>query len=105
MPRYSMTGKNGQLYTIDGPEGLSRERVQAEILKRAPEAGQAKTVFEDYVEEVPILGDLILGTADVGLGAVQGVAGVTGAVTEAFGADNAASRFFEDIAQGARSWM
>lgn len=105
MPRYSMTGKNGQLYTIDGPEGLSRERVQAEILKRAPEAGQAKTVFEDYAEEVPILGDLAIGAADIGLGAVQGVAGVTGAVTEAFGADNAASRFFEDIAQGARSWM
>jgi hypothetical protein len=62
-------------------------------------------VFEDYVEEIPLLGDLILGTTDVGLGLVQGAAGVTGAAAEAFGADNAVSGFFEDIAEGARGLM
>jgi hypothetical protein len=41
MPRYSMTGKDGKLYTVDGPPGLNADIVRAEILKRAPQAGQA----------------------------------------------------------------
>jgi hypothetical protein len=37
-----MTGKDGNIYQITGPEGLNKDTVQAEILKRAPQAGIAK---------------------------------------------------------------
>lgn len=37
--RYQMRGKDGKVYMINGPAGLSREVVKAEILKRAPQAG------------------------------------------------------------------
>ena len=105
MPRYSMTGKNGKLYTVDGPPGLTREVVQAEILRRAPEAGQAKGAVEDVLEEIPLVGGALTGLADIGLGAVQGAAGVTKAATEAFGADTGVSKFFGDVAQEARNLM
>jgi hypothetical protein len=47
MPRYQMTGRNGKVYTIEGPEGLSREVVQSEILKRAPEAAGETSFLRD----------------------------------------------------------
>lgn len=40
MPLYQMTGKDGKVYRIEGPAGLPREAVMAEILKRAPQAGK-----------------------------------------------------------------
>jgi hypothetical protein len=42
--RYQMRGLDGKLYTIDGPAGLSREVVEAEILKRAPQASIPKPI-------------------------------------------------------------
>lgn len=42
--RYQMRGRDGQLYTIAGPAGLSREVVEAEILKRAPQAAIPKPI-------------------------------------------------------------
>ena len=104
MPIYQLTGKDGKVYQIEGPAGLSREAVQAAILKRAPQAGvppQKKGVVEDYLEEVPLIGGFLTGAADIGLAGTQGAAGAIGSVAEAFGADNAVANFFDDISKGA----
>jgi hypothetical protein len=104
MPIYQLTGKDGKVYQIEGPAGLSREAVQAAILKRAPQAGvppQEKGVVEDYLEEVPLIGGFLTGAADIGLAGAQGAAGAIGSVAEAFGADNAVASFFDDISKGA----
>ena len=104
MPIYQLTGKDGKVYQIEGPAGLSREAVQAAILKRAPQAGvppQEKGVVEDYLEEVPLIGGFLTGAADIGLAGAQGAAGAIGSVAEAFGADNAVANFFDDISKGA----
>lgn len=106
MPIYRITAPNGVTYQTVGPPGATPEQVKAVILKAHPEAAtpaQPKSVVEDYLEEVPLVGGLLTGAADVGLGLVQGVAGSIGAATEAFGADTGVSNFFEDIAEGARS--
>lgn len=105
MPTFVVTGPDGKKYRVQAPEGATQQQAIAYIAESKYEQGQAKTLFEDYAEEVPILGDLAIGAADIGLGAIQGLAGVTGAATEAFGADTSVSRFFEDIAQGARGLM
>lgn len=108
MPIYQITGKNGVVYRVNGPAGLKKEQVIADVLRQHPEAAtppQPKSVVEDYLEEVPLVGGLLTGAADVGLGLVQGVAGSVGAATEAFGADTGVSNFFEDIAEGARNLM
>lgn len=73
----------------------------AELLAPPPK----KSIVEDYLEEVPVIGDLLTGTADVGLGVVEGGAGALGSIAEAFGAESATANFFEDIAQGARGLM
>jgi hypothetical protein len=41
MPVYQMTGLDGNTYQIEGPEGLTAGQVQAEIIKRAPQAGKS----------------------------------------------------------------
>lgn len=49
MPTYTLTGKNGKTYAIEGVEGLSQEEVEAEILRRDPSAGltEAETRREE----------------------------------------------------------
>lgn len=96
MPRYSMTGKDGKLYTIDGPAGLTAEVVQAEILKRAPQAGTPKQE-ENLLEQVPLVGGALAGLADIPLSAAQGLAGTGKTLTDLFGADNAVSGFLGDV--------
>ena len=96
MPRYAMTGLDGKVYTVEGPPGLSREFVQAEILKRAPQAGTPKQE-ENLLEQVPLVGGALAGLADIPLSAVQGLAGTGKTLTDLFGADNAVSGFLGDV--------
>lgn len=96
MPRYSMTGKDGKLYTIDGPAGLTAEVVQAEILKRAPQAATPKQE-ENLLEQVPLVGGTLAGIADIPLSAAQGLVGTGKTLTDLFGADNAVSGFLGDV--------
>jgi hypothetical protein len=56
-----MTGKDGNTYQITGPTGLDAKAVQAEILKRAPQAGVAKK------ENAGFLGSLSEGIQTLGL--------------------------------------
>lgn len=102
MPVYRITAPNGVTYQTEGPPRATPEQIKAVILRAHPEAGQQKSVVEDYLEEVPLVGDLLTGVADIGFGAVQGVAGGIGAATKAFGADTSVSNFFDDIADGAQ---
>ena len=103
MPRYSMTGRNGKLYTIDGPAGLTREAVEAEILKRAPEAA-VPPQEENALEKMGPLGNAAAWAADIPLNVASGLAGVGKTFTDVFGANNAASQVLGDIAQGASDW-
>jgi len=96
MPRYTMTGLDGKVYAVEGPPGLSREYVQAEILKRAPQAGTPKQE-ENLLEQVPLVGGALAGLADIPLSAAQGLAGTGKTLTDLFGADNAASNFLGDV--------
>lgn len=105
MPTYVVTGPDGKKYRVDAPKGATEQQAIAYIANTQYENGQSKGAIEDYLEEIPLVGDFLSGTADVGLGLVQGAAGVTGAAAEAFGANNAVSGFFEDIAEGARGLM
>lgn len=41
MPIYQIEGLDGKVYRIEGPDGLAREQVMAEVLRRAPQAGRA----------------------------------------------------------------
>lgn len=118
MPIYDIKAPDGKIYSVKAPEGATEQQAIAYLRRTqfkpsapsepTPTPTQPeleKSPIEDVLEEVPLVGDFLTGTADVGLGAIQGLAGVTGAATEAFGADNRVSRFFEDIAQGAQALM
>lgn len=105
MPIYVVTGPDGKKYKVNAPEGATEQQAIAYIADTHYVGDQSKTVFEDYAEEVPLLGDLAIGAADIGLGAVQGLFGVAGAAADTFGANNVVSRFSKDVAQGARGWM
>lgn len=39
MPVYQIMGRNGKLYQIEGPPGVTKDQIKAKILARAPEAG------------------------------------------------------------------
>ena len=39
MPVYQIMGRNGKLYEIEGPPGVTKDQIKAKILARAPEAG------------------------------------------------------------------
>lgn len=103
MPRYSMTGRNGKLYTIDGPAGLTREAVEAEILKRAPEAA-VPVQEENALEKMGALGNAAAYVADIPLDVASGLAGVGKSFTDIFGANNRASQVLGDVAEGAADW-
>ena len=118
MPIYDIKAPDGKIYSVKAPEGATEQQAIAYLRRTqfkpsapsepTPTPTQPeleKSPIEDVLEEIPLVGDFLTGTADVGLGAIQGLAGVTGAATEAFGADNRVSRFFEDIAQGAQALM
>ena len=100
MPVYQITGKNGVVYRVNGPEGLTKEQVVADVLRKFPEAG-VPPQKENALEKVPIVGDFLAGAADLPLEFVGGLAGVSKTVTDAFGADNAASDFLENVSKGA----
>jgi len=68
MPIYSIEGRDGKTYEIDGPDGLSREQVIAEVLRRAPQAGQAPAAAPKPTERT--WGEA---ATDIGAGVVKGV--------------------------------
>jgi hypothetical protein len=96
MPRYTMTGLDGKVYSVEGPPGLSREYVQSEILRRAPQAG-VPPQEKNLLEQVPLVGGALAGLADIPLSAAQGLAGTGKTLTDLFGADNAVSGFLGDV--------
>lgn len=103
MPVYRITAPNGVTYQTVGPPGATPEQIKAVILRAHPEAG-VPPQEENTLEKVPLIGDLAAGIADIPLAAVSGLAGVSKAGAEAFGADNAVSDFFGNVAKGAQSW-
>ena len=118
MPIYDIKAPDGKIYSVKAPEGATEQQAIAYLRRTqfkpsAPSEPTStptqpeleKSPIEDVLEEIPLVGDFLTGAADVGLGAVQGLAGVTGAATEAFGASSRVSRFFDDIAQGAQALM
>ena len=46
MPIYEIPAPNGKTYSIEGPEGATREQVIAAILERDPGAGVTPTIGE-----------------------------------------------------------
>ena len=115
MRTYRMTGPDGTVYQMQAPDTVSEDAAREELTRRISAVLEArpapaqpeleKSPIEDILEEIPLVGGFLTDLTDIQLGAVQGLAGVTGAATEAFGADNRVSRFFEDIAQGAQALM
>ena len=118
MPIYDIKAPDGKIYSVKAPEGATEQQAIAYLRRTqfkpsAPSEPTStptqpeleKSPIEDVLEEIPLVGDFLTGAADVGLGAVQGLAGVTGVATEAFGASSRVSRFFDDIAQGAQALM
>lgn len=103
MPLYQIRGLDGNIYQIEGPPGVTKEQIKKKILERAPQAG-VPPQEENMLEKVPLVGDAAAWLADIPLAAVSGLAGVSKAGAEAFGADNAVSDFFGDIAKGAQDW-
>lgn len=96
MPTYQMTGKDGKTYQINGPAGLKREQVVAEILKRAPQAGVAPEQKRG-LENIPYVGGALASAADIPLSFVEGLAGTGKTFTDVFGANNRASNVLNDI--------
>jgi len=88
---------NGMRYTIDAPEGATAADLQAIVAGGA----EAPSEEENLLERVPIVGGLLAGAADIPLSAVEGLAGTLGTFTDVFGANNPASQFFGDVAEGA----
>ncbi len=103
MPVYRITAPNGVTYQTVGPPGATPEQIKAVILRAHPEAG-VPPQEENTLEKIPLIGGLAAGIADIPLAAVSGLAGVSKAGAEAFGADNAVADFFGDIAEGAQDW-
>lgn len=103
MPVYRITAPNGVTYQTVGPPGATPEQIKAVILRAHPEAG-VPPQEENTLEKIPLIGGLAAGIADLPLEAASMLAGVGKAGAEAFGADNAVSDFFGDIAEGARDW-
>lgn len=104
MPIYQITGKNGVIYRVNGPQGLTKDQVIADVLSKYPEAG-VPPQEENTLEKIPLVGDLLAGAADIPLNVVSGVAGVGKSFTDVFGAGNAASEFLGDVAEGAQDWQ
>lgn len=96
MPIYQLTGKDGKVYQIEGPAGLSKETVQAAILKKAPQAAVAKQK-ESAIEEIPIVGGVLAPVLDIPLALAEGLGGTAKTFTDLFGAGNAASDFVDDV--------
>ena len=101
MPIYQLTGKDGKIYRIEGPAGLSKEVVQAAILKKAPEAGIAKEK-PSVIEDIPVVGGVLAPVADIPLALAEGLGGTAKTFTDLFGAGNAASDFVDDATRMAR---
>ncbi len=90
MPIYSIQGPDGRIYDIEGPAGASDQQLIA-VLKQqlgaqAAPAKSAPSSFQDLA-------------VSLGLGAT----GATKALTDAFGADNVASKTLESASQGLAS--
>jgi hypothetical protein len=103
MPIYQITGKNGKIYQIEGPSGVTKEQIKKKILARAPEAGLPPQE-ENALERSGALGNAAAAVADIPLSLVQGLAGTGKSFTDVFGAGNAASNFLGDVAETAGSW-
>jgi len=103
MPIYQITGKNGKVYQIEGPPGVTKEQIKKKILARAPEAGLPPQE-ENALERSGALGNAAAAVADIPLSLVQGLAGTGKSFTDIFGAGNAASNFLGDVAETAGDW-
>ena len=88
MPTYTITAPNGKTYDIEGPAGATRAQVIAEIMRRDPSAGEpaqpAAPAGNPNANKTSI--------GDLGTSLKQGALSSTKALTNVFGADNAASR-------------
>ena len=60
---------------------------------------------ENALEKIPVVGDLLAGAADIPLNVASGVAGVGKTFTDLFGAGNEASKFLQNVSQGAEDWQ
>jgi hypothetical protein len=102
MPIYEIQGKDGRIYELPGPPGLSREQVIAAVLERAPEAGLPRQE-ESIIEKIPVVGGAVSAVTDLPLNLVSGLANTGKTFTDLFGADNFASDALESLGQGAES--
>lgn len=78
------------------PDEVMDRVVRREIANPSPPPEE-----ENLLERVPIVGGALAGAADIPLSAVEGLAGTLGSFTDLFGANNAASQFLGDVAEGA----
>jgi hypothetical protein len=53
MTKYTIPAPDGKTYTIDGPEGASKDEVIAEVLRQNPQAGKAPTIEKEPPKVVP----------------------------------------------------
>ena len=102
MPIYQITGKNGVIYRVNGPAGLSKEQVIADVLGKHPEAG-VPPQEESAIESIPVVGGILGQVADYPARFVEGLAGIGEAGAEAFGPESGVANFFENVAGGARA--
>lgn len=101
MPVYRITAPNGVTYETVGPPGATPEQIKAVILKAHPEAA-VPPQEESALEQIPLVGGVLGQVADYPAAFVEGLASVGKAGADVFGADNAVSGFFGDVAEGAK---
>jgi len=99
MPVYQIMGRNGKLYQIEGPPGVTKDQIKAKILARAPEAGLPPQ-DRSPIEDIPVVGGALAAAADIPLSAVQALAGTGKSVSDLFGPGNAVSDVLSGIAEG-----
>jgi len=98
MPTYQITGKNGVIYRVNGPDGLTKQQVVADVLGKFPEAGIPPQP-ENALERSGVVGNAAAYLADIPLQAFEGLTGVGKTLTDVFGAGNVASNALEDVSQ------
>ncbi len=102
MPIYQITGKNGVVYRVNGPAGLKKEQVIADVLRQHPEAG-VPPQGESVIEGIPLVGGVLGQLADYPATFVEGLAGTGEAIAASAGAGTGLTEFLKDVASGAKS--
>ena len=109
MPVYTIKAPDGNTYSIDGPDGASKEDVVQAILAKNPNAGQAPQGVTDFsrmsTEQLEAMPSAPTSISDVARSLGIGVVGGVKSLADVFGAGSDTSEYLGETLSGLQKGM